>query len=358
MTDDVVFSRLPGCDGDLGMILLDRPKVLNALTEAMCIQIHQQLDQWKIDDTIKAVVIQGAGDKAFCAGGDIRWIYDNGPEKAKASSSFFLNEYRMNHAIFHCNKPYIALLDGITMGGGCGVSMHGSHRVATEHLMLAMPETGIGFFPDIGAGYFLSRLKDASGLYLGLTGNRIGWADALYTGLATHALARDNISAFIGVLASTAFGDSAHDAVDQVLSEFRAEVGSSELLQYRELMLRIFSLPSVDAVVQALSTCHDSADQVWCEKALVPISRKSPTSVHVAFSQIQRAKTMSFDEVMQMEFRLAMSMIEQGDFYEGVRAAIVDKDRNPQWSPKDLLSVNQEDVEALFQPRQVELIFE
>ena len=178
--NDILFNIVAGNVGDLGVITLNRPTALNALTKPMCTAINKQLCAWAVDSAIKAVVIRGMGERAFCAGGDVRAIYDNGIAKISDSQDFFDNEYRMNHSLFHFPKPYIALLHGIVMGGGLGVSVHGSHRVAAENVVMAMPETGIGFYPDIGGSYFLSRCPGKTGLYLGLTGARVTARDALF----------------------------------------------------------------------------------------------------------------------------------------------------------------------------------
>jgi enoyl-CoA hydratase len=355
LNDEVLFERVKGASGDLGVITLNRPKALNALTQDMCIGIHQQLNAWGDDGSIKAVVIQGAGEKAFCAGGDIRQIYDNGASKAEDSSAFFWHEYRMIHAIFHFPKPYIALLDGITMGGGCGVSMHGSHRVATEFLMLAMPETGIGFFPDVGGGYVLPRCPDYSGYYLGLTGNRIDCADALYAGLATHAVSRDTIDALVKSLADTPLPD--HAAVDKVLGGFVYDAGESQLRMMRSVMNDTFSHDSVDGIMQALEACDDEPCKAFCDKALKSLKTKSPMSIAVAFSQLNRGKAMDFDAVLQMEFTMAWHFIKNHDFYEGVRAALVDKDRAPKWQPRSQDECDDAVIDGYFSAAPVSLNF-
>lgn len=201
---DIEFSRLAGVGGDLGLILLNRPEALNALTHTMCQALHQQLIQWQADPGIKGVVIRGSGDRAFCAGGDVRAIYayHHAPDEALV---FFHDEYAMNRAIYHFTKPYIAFCDGITMGGGVGVSFYGSHRVATEYYRFAMPETRIGFFPDIGAGYFLSRAPQALGFYLGLTGDHIGPNEAAALGWVDALVRRSALDKLLEVLKNMAW---------------------------------------------------------------------------------------------------------------------------------------------------------
>jgi enoyl-CoA hydratase/carnithine racemase len=261
----------------------------------------------------------------------------------------------MNHAIFHFPKPYIALLDGITMGGGCGVSMHGSHRVASEYLMLAMPETGIGFFPDVGGGYVLSRCPDYSGYYLGLTGNRIDCADALYVGFATHAISRDEMDACVQALADAPLPD--HAAVDAVLSRFSYDAGASQLKAMSEVLTDVFSKDSVAHMMQALASHDEEGSQAFCAKALKSLKTKSPLSIAVSFEQIKRAQAMDFDAVMQMEFTMAWHFLKGHDFYEGVRAAIVDKDRSPKWQPATLIECAPDAVDAYFQEAPVHLNF-
>lgn len=346
--DDILFERVDGANGSLGVITLNRPQALNALTQTMCIQLHEQLNAWKDDDAIKAVVVEGAGDKAFCAGGDIKQIYDNGPGKAEESSRFFWHEYRMNHAIYHFPKPYIALLDGITMGGGCGVSMLGSHRVGTERLMLAMPETGIGFFPDVGGSFFLSRLPHHMGTYLGLTGQRIRAADAQFCALTTHTISSDSIASVKAALVDADYAKEPFAAVDAILQSFQVIQETSELERHYALIDAVFSKASVAAILDALEQGVDSVNCDFIDRALKSLRTKSPTSILVCFEQLKRARHMDFDAVMQMEFSLAWHLIEKPDFYEGVRAAIVDKDRKPVWQPKDFSLITDSEIQDCF----------
>lgn len=353
--EEIFFNRHVGSQGDIGMITLNRPKALNALSQTMCIAIHQALQDWQQDPAIKAVVIRGEGDKAFCAGGDIRQLYDNGADKVEESSSFFWHEYRMNDAIKHFTKPYIAILDGITMGGGCGLSMHGSFRVATERLMLAMPETGIGFFPDVGGGHFLARCPDHSGVYLGLTGNRIDAADALYTGFATHGIHSSKIDDMLYQLQHCEWGENLHESVDYVLSNWQSNMGDSQLAAMRDTVSKVFGCSSVADIVTALQECDQDSCQPWCAKVLKTLQQKSPTSVLVTFEQLRRAQSMSFSDALKMEFNMAWHFMQGHDFYEGVRAALVDKDRNPQWSPEHIEQVLVGDVDAYFEDVPVKL---
>lgn len=346
--EEIFFNRHVGSQGDLGMITLNRPKALNALSQTMCMAIDQALQDWQQDDAIKAVIIKGEGEKAFCAGGDIRQLYDNGAGKVEESSSFFWHEYRMNARIKHFTKPYIAILDGITMGGGCGLSMHGSHRVATERLMLAMPETGIGFFPDVGGGHFLASCPDSSGVYLGLTGNRIDAADAIYTGFATHTIKSSDLDDMLYKLMHTEWGENYHAVVDRVLADYYSDMGRSELESKRELIADVFGRATVADIIAALENCKTDACQEWCQKTLKTLNSKSPTSVLVTFEQLRRAASMSFNDALAMEFNMAWHFMQGHDFYEGVRAALVDKDRNPQWQPGQYFAVDEKTVNHYF----------
>ncbi|MDF1795265.1 MAG: enoyl-CoA hydratase/isomerase family protein [Coxiellaceae bacterium] len=353
--EEIIFNRILGACGDIGVITLNRPKALNALTQTMCIAIYEALNEWDADPAIKAVIIKGEGEKAFCAGGDIRQIYDDGADKVEQSSSFFWHEYRMNAAIKHFKKPYIAIMDGITMGGGCGISMHGRFRVATERLMLAMPETGIGFFPDVGGGHFLANCPKHSGYYMGLTGNRINAADALYTGFATHVINSNEIDVLIDKLTRFEWTEHLDVSVKYALDGMTIDAGKSHIAQMSNVIEKQFNHDSVEAICDALASCEQSECKTWCEKTLKTLQAKSPTSVKVAFEQLQRAASMSFDDALKMEFNMTWHFMLGHDFYEGVRAAIVDKDRNPQWQPAQLTDVSAEDVANYFSPVDVTL---
>src|SRR5579883_2244401 len=245
---DILFERR----GPLGLITLNRPKALNALTLAMMSALDPRLDEWEADPDIHAVVIQGAGERAFCAGGDIRALYES---RAKGDrcyrAAFYREEYSQNRRIFRFKKPYIALIDGITMGGGVGLSVHGTYRVATEHTLFAMPETGIGLFPDVGGGYFLPRLPGAIGMYLGLTGARIKAADCLYAGIATHYLASARLEPLVEELARTDLSRG-REAIDAVLAGFAETAGPAPLAAQRAAIDRCFGQESVEAIFAAL----------------------------------------------------------------------------------------------------------
>ncbi len=257
-SQEILFSEIPGNGGDVGQILLNRPKALNALSKDMCVQIFEQLKCWESANNIKAVIVKGAGDRAFCAGGDIKKLYDNREASVEQKAQFFWHEYRMNSAIFHFEKPYIAFLNGITMGGGAGVSIHGSHRVASEKLLFAMPETAIGFYPDIGASHFLSHCPGKTGLFLALTGHRIEAAEALALGLATQVIASTDLENLENKLIDTKFSGEDHNVVTEIIESFISNHSDSIALnQYRKQIDNYFAKDSVESIIQSLKNAND-----------------------------------------------------------------------------------------------------
>ncbi len=335
MTDDILFERR----GAVGLITLNRPKALNALTHEMCLAMKAQLSDWTSDDLIQTVVIRGVGERAFCAGGDIRALYESGRARTPYALDFYRDEYRLNHAIKHFPKPYVALLHGIVMGGGVGVSVHGSHRVIDESVTFAMPETGIGLFPDVGGSYFLSRLPGEIGMYLALAGERLKVADCLYAGIATHFVPAAVAEALLSSL-------EAGNAPDFALRSFAEDPGKPDLAEIREAIDRTFSAGSMEGIIAAL----DADDSDWSRATAGTLRKKSPTSLKVTFRQIREGKHLSFDDCMRMEFRMVNRIVAGHDFYEGVRAAIIDKDNTPQWQPADIDAVAAEDVAEYFAP--------
>jgi enoyl-CoA hydratase len=337
MTDDqdILFEKR----GAAGLITLNRPKSLNALTHAMCVAMKAQLDAWAKDDGVKCIVIQGEGERAFCAGGDIRALYESGKEGTRYIFDFYRDEYILNAAIKHYPKPFVALLRGIVMGGGVGVSVHGSHRIADESMVFAMPETGIGLFPDVGGSFFLPRLSGELGMYLGLTGARLKTDDALYAGVATHFVPAAKRAMLIEALAS---GQSP-DAALRKLSK-AARVPSMQ--EVRAVIDRTFSGASVEAILSSL----DGQGTEWAREAANTIRSKSPTATKLAFRQIRNGKSLGFDDCMRMEFRMVNRVIAGHEFYEGVRATIIDKDGAPHWKPAQLADVSEADIKAYFAP--------
>lgn len=306
-------------DEGLGRIRLERPRALNALGMEMYRGLLSALEVWSRDDSVRAVVIEGEGDRAFCAGGDIRALWE---ARAQGDTAFqhdiFRIEYTMNRLINRYPKPYVALMDGVTMGGGCGVSVHGSHRVVTERTLLAMPECGIGFFPDIGASWFLPRCPGRVGLYLGLTGARIGAADAIYAGLADTFVPSERLEDLIGALEDGASPDDA-------LSKFSEDAGPSELAARRDDIERGFAGADLAAIRESAS----AADPEWAAM----LEAGSPFSQAVALEAFQRGEGASIEDCMIMEYRICRHFLERDEFFEGIRAAVVDKDRSPAWEP-------------------------
>ncbi|HEX2135100.1 MAG TPA: enoyl-CoA hydratase/isomerase family protein [Microvirga sp.] len=326
--------------GSAGLITLNRPHALNALTLVMVREMRRALDGWEADPAVTRVVVSGAGEKAFCAGGDIRRLYDLGKAgRQEEARVFWREEYELNIAIKRYRKPYVALVDGIVMGGGVGVSLHGSHRVAGERALFAMPEVGIGFFPDVGATYALARLPDRTGTYLAMTGERIRAADMLALGLATHAAPSAAIAGIRDALA-------AGEPVDEVLARASVDPGPAPLEAVRPIIARCFSAESVAGILARL----DADGSEFARKTADAMRTKSPTSLAIALEQMRRGPGLSFEEAMRTEFRIVSRLCEGHDFYEGVRAVIIDKDGAPRWRPATLDEVSPAAVAAHFAP--------
>jgi enoyl-CoA hydratase len=332
--NEILFERR----GALGLITLNRPKALNALTHTMCVSMRVQLDEWADDPHIRTVAIRGEGERAFCAGGDIRALYESGRAGTPYALDFYRDEYRLNATIKHFPKPYVALLRGIVMGGGVGVSVHGSHRVADETAVFAMPETGIGLFPDVGGSYFLPRCPGQIGMYLALTGARLKAADMLYAGVATQHVPAARTAAAIERLADG-------ETPEQAIGDFSA-LGEAPLAEHRTNIDRIFAAKSAEDVLAALDA--DAAD--WSHETAGTIRAKSPTASKLAFRQVRNGGRLPFDDCMRMEFRMVCRVIAGHDFYEGVRATIIDKGQQPQWKPASLSDVSDADIDAYFAP--------
>lgn len=343
-TSEILFDVMPGKSGDLGIVTLNRPQVLNSINLHMIKALHAQLKVWATMTSIKAVVIRAVPGKAFCAGGDIRLTYERS-KKGEDATEFFFDEYHLNQCIFHFPKPYIALLDGITMGGGVGISIHGSHRIATENLLFAMPETAIGFFPDVGGTYFLPRLPGYLGYYLGLTGARIKTDDCVSLGIAQHKVTQDQLSALLVALAEGEFSQDAKASVTQIIKQFESPITSS-LMASRTELDACFAKRSMEEIVQALQ----HASQPLCQDAANLLLKRSPTSLKVTLRALQEHATMSFDECMQREFGLAAHFVKGHDFIEGIRAVIIDKDQAPAWRPAILADVTHKEVAHYFEP--------
>ena len=340
--DDVLFEEI----GAVGRVTLNRPKALNALTLGMARALDARLAAWAAGEAVRAVVIEGAGERVFCAGGDVRALYDSMLAGDRYAAEFYRDEYVLDHRIFTLSMPYVALIDGVVMGGGVGVSVHGSHRVVSEHALFAMPETGIGLFPDVGGSHFLPRLPGALGMYLALTGARLRTADALYCGVATHHVPRVRLGALIDALGHADLAGDAHAAIDAVLAEFAEDAGNAPLAAHREAIDRCFSAPSVEDIVAWLG--DDGGE--WATKTLATLGTKSPVSLKVTHRQLREGAKLGFADAMRMEYRLSQRFCAGHDFREGVRAVVIDKDNAPRWRPAALADVSDADVDAYFAP--------
>lgn len=350
--NEVLFEEMSGNDGDLGIITLNRPSVLNSLNHSMISVMHAQLKRWASAAHIKAVVIRAAEGRAFCAGGDIRLTYERHQAKDPAQFDFFRDEYQLNRFIFHYPKPYIALLDGITMGGGVGISIHGSHRVATDRLLFAMPETGIGFFPDVGGTYFLPRLPGRTGFYLGLTGVKINSDDCVALGIAQQKVASESLSSLLAALAEKSFSPDANDTVTQIINEFQVKKSESILIKEQSEIDACFSFNNMESIISALKQSTSSI----CQEAIPILAKKSPTSLKVSLKAMESGKHLDFDAVMQQEYRLTCHFLEGHDFPEGIRALIIDKDQSPHWKPATLVEVSETLVNSFFSSLKAELV--
>ncbi|XP_011880563.1 PREDICTED: 3-hydroxyisobutyryl-CoA hydrolase, mitochondrial isoform X2 [Vollenhovia emeryi] len=327
--------------GDSGVIVLNRPKALNAVNLSMIQKIHSALKQW--ESSKKLVIVEGAGDKAFCAGGDVKSLVLalNEPEGNLLGEEFFRTEYTMNHLIGTYKKPYIAIINGITMGGGVGLSVHGKYRIATEKTLFAMPETAIGLFPDVGATYFLSRLKGRLGTYLGLTGHRLKGVDVLLAGIATHFVPSEKLADLKRDLLTLRDND-----IEPILNKYQPKLNHEfSLAPHMSQIESCFSAPSVEEIVERLK--KDNSD--WAQKNVETLLKMSPSSLKVSKKAIDEGKGKSLTDCLKIEYRLACTALTRdGDFYEGVRALLVDKDQKPVWKPISLADVTNEYVDKRF----------
>lgn len=340
--DDILFERR----GRIGLVTLNRPAALNALTHDMNLRLDAALIDWAGDPTVDAVVVIGAGERAFCAGGDVRALYDarNSPSRA-LHRAFYRDEYRLNRHIFRYGKPYIAVIDGIVMGGGVGVSIHGRFRVVTEKAVFAMPETGIGLFPDVGGSYFLPRCPGRIGLYLGLTGARLGAADMVYAGLATHFVPRTQIAALLSALAT--------EPDDATLDAMAADPGTAPLATLRDPIDRCFADGSVEAILAALAR----EGTPWAESTAKAMRARAPLALKVTCRQLERGATLDIEDCLRMEMHMVQHFMSGHDFFEGVRALLIDKDMSPRWNPARIEDVSEAQVEACFVPVGADLTF-
>jgi enoyl-CoA hydratase len=342
--DEVIIERR----GSAGLIRLNRPQALNSLTLPMIRAIAAALDGFAVDPAVASVIVKGEGERGFCAGGDIRLLHQSGKEKTDGAESFWREEFRLNHAIAHYPKPYVVLMDGITMGGGVGLSAHGSHRVVTERTRLAMPETGIGYFPDVGATWLLPRAPGEAGTWMGLTGLIINAADAIHAGLADHAVASSDLSALIEAIAALPAVASPAE-VHRAILGLALDTETSRLAASRDTIDRAFAHEAVEDILRALA--QEPGD--FAAEAAQVIATRSPTSLKLTLRLLRAGRTSaSLAECLNRELGACLGILYNPDFYEGVRAAVIEKDRNPKWSPASLAEVDAASIDCFFVPAQ------
>ncbi|MFE9083310.1 enoyl-CoA hydratase/isomerase family protein [Brevundimonas sp. NPDC003935] len=338
MSEAEVITRV---ENGVGRITLNRPKAIHALNRGMCEAMIEALLAWRGDEAVKSVLIDHAGERGFCAGGDIRMIAESGAGDASEAQAFFKTEYQLNHLMFEYPKPITAVIDGIVMGGGVGISEPADVRIATERTTYAMPETGIGLFPDVGGGWFLPRLPGQTGVWLALTGARLKAADTVALGIHTHFVESGAAAALKDELLANPSDPKA------VADRVSGEAGPAPLDAHREAIDRLFAFDTVEEIFAALEA--EGSD--WALKQLETLKTKSPQSLKVSLRQIRTGATLaSFAENMAMEYALGGRVVRTHDFQEGVRAVIVDKDNAPKWSPAELSRVSDATLDALFAP--------
>ena len=328
-------------DGRIGRLTLNRPEALGALTLTMCRLMIDALVAWRDDPGVEAILIDHAGERGFCAGGDIRALAESAAGDGVAAREFFFTEYRLDHLIFGYPKPVVTVMDGVTMGGGVGISWGADYRVGTERTTFAMPETGIGLFPDVGGSWFLPRLHGGAGAWLALTGARLKAAGCEILGIVTDVLPSASLPDFKARFAE----DPA--AVETLLTELQSDPGRSAMIEHHDEIDRLFRGNTVEDIVAALEA--DGSKWALAQRAI--IAGKSPTSSKVALRQLRLGGAMTdFADVMRMEMRIAARLVMAPDFREGVRAVIVDKDNRPKWMPGTLEAVSDAAIEAIFAP--------
>jgi len=336
--EHIRFERM----GLAAIIRLDRPRALNSLTLPMVRAMKAALDRYATDDAVSCVVLTGEGERGLCAGGDVRVIHDLGRSGDPEATRFWREEFPLNALIARYPKPYVALMDGITMGGGVGIAAHGSVRIVTERTRLAMPETGIGYFPDVGATWLLPRAPGEAGTWMGLTGTEVGAADAIHAGLADLMVPSARLGDLVAALAALP-PDAGQAIVFETAAGFSQPAEGGVLAANAALIDRAFRFDDVAAILSAL----EAEPGPFAAETLATIRRRSPTSLKLALKLLRLGRaSANLEECLDREFSAAVHLLTQHDFYEGVRAALIDKDRNPQWSPASLGAVSEAAVDA------------
>lgn len=344
---EILFERR----GVAGLVTLNRPHALNAVTLGMIKALSRQLAEWEEDPAVTRVVLTAAGERAFSAGGDLRALFDLQRSGLYAAAlDYWRCEYLLNTQIKRYRKPYVCLIDGIVMGGGVGVSIHGSHRVAGDGFSFAMPEVAIGFFPDVGATWFLPRLPGELGVYCALTGARLGPADAVASGIATHRVASQRFGDLLASLCSNV-------PVDALLSAFAQSPQGGALDAHHQALDRLFAGEAVEGILAALDAeaARGGRDADFVLAAARAIRQKSPTSLKITLAQLRRGRHLDFAACMRMEFRIVSRLLHGHDLYEGIRAVIIDKDQAPKWQPATLAAVSDDEIAGYFAPQADEL---
>lgn len=344
MTDEITFEEADGW----GIVTLDAPQRLNALSHAMCRALGARLARWRGDTAIRAVLLRAAGGRAFCAGGDIRALYEarKGGD-TRGPVRFFADEYLTNWRVARFPKPYVSLIDGAVMGGGVGISIHGRYRVATENALFAMPECGIGLYPDVGTTHVLPRLAGAYGPWLGLTGARAGQGDMLGLGLATHTVSSAMLGQVEARLRAVDWRDGPHEAVEAALDScHEVPDAPTPAIDARHAIHAAFDKGSVEAIVAAL----EAQGGDWAGDQLAALRRGAPLSLKVTHRALALGRRLDITRALRMEYAVTRRFVETGAFLEGVRAQIIDKDRQPRWPHPDLESVTEAEVAAMFEP--------
>jgi enoyl-CoA hydratase len=341
---DEVLTR---AEDGVGLIVLNRPQAINSLNHSMVNTMQEVLAAWERDDSVRAVVLSGAGDRGLCAGGDVLAIYHSARADGVAARRFWHDEYLLNAQIGRFAKPYVSLMDGIVMGGGVGVGSHASTRVVTDTTKMAMPEVGIGFIPDVGGTYLLSRAPGSLGLHVALTGSPFTGADAIALGFADHYVLHDKLDQFSGAIVG--------EGLERALAEHAVEPPPSDLVAQREWIDDCYAGDTVADIVAALHG-HDAGP---ANDAANVIATRSPIALSVTLASVRRAAKLStLEDVLTQEYRVSCASLRSHDLVEGIRAQLVDKDRNPSWSPASLAEVSAADVDAYFTPAEPDLTFE
>ena len=345
MGQHVIFEELAGSEITLGRIILNRPEALNALTPEMVNNITAQLQAWEHNPAIQAIIIMANGEKAFCAGGDIKLIYSLGKKHYQTACSFFQDEYILNHYIHNYSKCYISLLNGIAFGGGLGISIHGSHVVGTENLQLAMPETKIGLYPDIGASFFLSRCPGQLGMYLGLTGNTINIQDARYCQLVDYYVPSNKLEKLIEELSKLPKSNSIPQDITKLIHSFSLPTTNANFKNLHDVIQQSFAQDNVEDIIAALL----QQDTDFTKQTAQQLQERSPTSLKITHQQLNLGKSMDIGACLQMEYHLTKKRLLHQDFYEGIRATVIDKKNNPNWQPDSLAKVTQDYIDSYFE---------